>query len=583
MKKNKIKCVNNSTEELLDEIARLKKELKKKNKYGLVWEEKKEDVVEMCKEKLPVLIEDKSKAINEGEDGDPVNILIEGDNYHALSALSYTHEGKIDVIYIDPPYNTGAKDWKYNNDYVDSEDAFKHSKWICMMEKRIKLSKKLLKKNGALCCTIDEYELFSLLGIFNELNSNILSIVSIVNKAEGRNQKKYFTGGIEYAVFVTWGSPEMRGLQVEEINFCDVCGKKISGKEQFKKDSKSKEFKWVGFHRRNPIQNPTSSNRWYPIYLNENGELSLDERENSIEIFPINKKGDKKIWGWKKDRLAKFLNKHKNDFKAEKYDLKDEVRYKILHKRYEVQRNKPKSYWIGSRYNAYSYGTKLIKEILETADTLFEFPKSVKAVEDCIDLFLPDDGIVLDFFAGSGTTGHASLELNKKDDGARRFILVTNNENNICQNVTYPRIKNVMEGGYKIKNEIIEALGGNLKFYKTDFVDAKQTDKNKKLLTEKATDMLCIKEDTYKEIKTKNKHFRIFASRNKYTAIIYDYMEIDAFKEFIKKIDGKFNVYIFSLGDDAFEEEFEDLGNKVKLTPIPESIMRVYRRVFSNK
>lgn len=119
MRRNKTdKGKENTTEELLEEIARLKKELKKKKKYGLVWEEKKEDVVEMCKEKLPVLIEDKSKAINEAGEDEPVNILIEGDNYHALSALNYTHEGKIDVIYIDPPYNTGAKDWKYNNDLI---------------------------------------------------------------------------------------------------------------------------------------------------------------------------------------------------------------------------------------------------------------------------------------------------------------------------------------------------------------------------------------------------------------------------------------------------------------------------------
>lgn len=580
MQRNKIiKEKKLNQEELLSEIARLKKELKKKKKYGLVWEEKKEDVVEMCKEKLPVLVEDKSKAINETGEDEPVNILIEGDNYHALSALNYTHEGKIDVIYIDPPYNTGAKDWKYNNDYVDSDDAFKHSKWLCMMEKRVKLSKKLLKKNGVLCCTIDEYEIFSLLGIFNELNSKILSIVSIVNKAEGRNQKKYFTGGIEYAVFVTWGNPVMRGLEVEEINSCDECGKKISGKEKVGNDSKTKQFEWVGFHRRNPIKDPTSSNRWYPIYIS-NGEISLNKTKNSIEVFPINKKGDKKIWGWKKERLAKFLDKNKNEFRAEKYELKKEIRYKILHKRYEVNKVKPKSYWIGSKYNAYSYGTKLIKEILQTTETLFEFPKSLKAVIDCIDLFLPEDGTVLDFFAGSGTTGHAALELNKRDDGSRKFILVTNNESNICETVTFPRIRNIIIGGYKTKNEIAEGLGGELRYFKTDFVDAKLTDKNKKILTEKATDMLCIKEDTYEEVKTKNKHFRIFKRGKKYTGIIYDYMEIDAFKEFIKRSDGKFSVYIFSLGDDTFDEEFEDLGNKVKLSPIPEAIMRVYRRVF---
>src|SRR3989339_1079377 len=144
-------------EKLKLEVGRLKKELKKKKKYGLVWEEKPEEVVEMCKAKLPVLKEVKSKEIITDSDK-PMNLLIEGDNYHALSVLNYTHKGKIDIIYIDPPYNTGAKDWKYNNDYVDSNDMFRHSKWVSMMNNRLKLAKKLLKKDGVLICAIDDNE-----------------------------------------------------------------------------------------------------------------------------------------------------------------------------------------------------------------------------------------------------------------------------------------------------------------------------------------------------------------------------------------------------------------------------------------
>lgn len=131
-------------EKLLAEIERLRKELKKRKKYGLVWEEKPEEVVEMCKEKLPVLKEVKSKEIMTDSDK-PVNLLIEGDNYHALSVLNYSHEKKVDVIYIDPPYNTGAKDWKYNNDYVDINDAYRHSKWLSMMVHGLKIVKNLLK------------------------------------------------------------------------------------------------------------------------------------------------------------------------------------------------------------------------------------------------------------------------------------------------------------------------------------------------------------------------------------------------------------------------------------------------------
>ena len=139
---------NQTKEKLLAEIGRLKKELKKKKKYGLVWEDTPEDVVEMCREKLPVLKEVKNKEIITDKNK-PVNLLIEGDNYHALSVLNYTHAKKIDVIYIDPPYNTGNKDFKYNDKFVDKEDGYRHSKWLNFMEKRLKLAKNLLKNNGA--------------------------------------------------------------------------------------------------------------------------------------------------------------------------------------------------------------------------------------------------------------------------------------------------------------------------------------------------------------------------------------------------------------------------------------------------
>src|SRR3989304_7783437 len=142
-----------SKQELIDEV----KKLKKRKKYGIVWEDKPEEVAELCKEKLPVLVEVKDKEI-ETDKHKPVNILIEGDNYHALSVLNYTHKGKIDVIYIDPPYNTGAKDWKYNNNYVDINDLYRHSKWLSMMSKRLWLPTHIIKKEGGVVCGIDGNE-----------------------------------------------------------------------------------------------------------------------------------------------------------------------------------------------------------------------------------------------------------------------------------------------------------------------------------------------------------------------------------------------------------------------------------------
>ena len=178
--------VNNQTKEkLLTEVERLKKELKKKKKYGLVWEDKPEDVVKMCKEKLPVLKEVKSKEIITDKNK-PMNLLIEGDNYHALSVLNYTHKGKIDVIYIDPPYNTGAKDWKYNNNYVDVNNQWRHSKWISFMNNRLKLCKTLLTKTGVLVCTIDDNEQENLGLLLKELFPNReITCVTIVHNPRG--------------------------------------------------------------------------------------------------------------------------------------------------------------------------------------------------------------------------------------------------------------------------------------------------------------------------------------------------------------------------------------------------------------
>ena len=152
---------NLEVEKLQAEVERLKKELKKKKKYGLVLEEKPEEVVEMCKTKLPVLKEVKNKEIITDKDK-PMNLLIEGDNYHALSVLNYTHKGKIDVIYIDPPYNIGNKDFIFNDRYIDKEDSYRHSKWLSFMEKRLKLAKNLLKDIGVIFISIDDNEVAQL-------------------------------------------------------------------------------------------------------------------------------------------------------------------------------------------------------------------------------------------------------------------------------------------------------------------------------------------------------------------------------------------------------------------------------------
>jgi len=186
---------------------------------------------------------------------------------------------------------------------------------------------------------------------------------------------------------------------------------------------------------------------------------------------------------------------------------------------------------------------------------------------------------VLDFFAGSGTTGHAVFEMNKEDEGQRQFILCTNNENKICEEVTYPRIEKVIKGYKNTKIENIAGLGGNLKYFKTEFVDAESNDRNKIKLTKEVTEMLCIKEETFEMVKG-DEDFKIFKNTKYYTGIIFDQSAIEDFKKAIKDIKGSISVYVFSLTDEDFSEDFEDVKQKIKISPIPEAILRVYRRIF---
>jgi adenine-specific DNA-methyltransferase len=242
---------------------------------------------------------------------------------------------------------------------------------------------------------------------------------------------------------------------------------------------------------------------------------------------------------------------------------------------------RPKSLWLDSKYDSSAYGAVLLKKMFENKK-IFDYPKSLYAVLDAIFVASNNkkDSIILDFFAGSGTTGHAVLELNKRDGGNRKFILCTNNENNICTNVCYPRIKKVIEGYKDSNNENHFGLGGNLKFFKTGFVDAEPTDINKEKMVKKSTEMLCLKENCFEELEHGN-NFKIFNNnKDKLLGIVYEDTGIPSIKKEIKKLNQKFVVYVFSLDDSAREDQFEDVKNLVELRPIPAVILNIYRRIF---
>ncbi len=545
---------NWSQKELIKEIERLKT----RKKYGLVWEDKKEDVVEQCKKELPVLKKIKNKEIITDKDK-PINLLIEGDNYHALSVLNYTHAKKVDVIYIDPPYNTGARDWKYNNNYVDINDAWRHSKWLSMMAHRLHLVRNLLKEDGVFICTIDENEFYRLGLLLEEIFKGFeIHCITIVHNPRGV-QGDNFSYTHEYAYFVFRKGSKIIGhrkIKKEDIDWRNL---RDNGGESLRSDGKNcfypiivKRDNIVGFG------NILESN------IHPKSQTKL--KDGNYYVWPIDRRGIERKWRYARQSVE---------------SIKHLLRAKKIKSGYEIEIGKDfgvvRTVWQNPRYDANEYGTKLVHNLVP--QTHFDFPKSVFNTYDCLAPIIQQrkNAIVLDFFAGSGTTAQAVLLFNKEDGGKREFILCTNNENGIAEKICWPRIKKVIEG-HKDYPDITEILA-NLKYFKADFVDAKPTDKNKINLTQQATEMLCVKEGTFNKVLDEKK-IKVFKNHNHYTGIIFDQLEIPKFKKVIKDIRGKFSVYVFSLGDDTFDEEFKDIKQKIKLFPIPEAILRVYRRIF---
>ena len=229
-------------------------------------------------------------------------------------------------------------------------------------------------------------------------------------------------------------------------------------------------------------------------------------------------------------------------------------------------------------------GTKELKDLF--SKEVFSNPKPVFFIKKLISCLSDKEIITLDFMAGSGTTGHAVLELNKEDGGNRKFILCTDNQDNngsglkIATDICYPRVKKVIEGYKNSKGEKVTGLGGNLKYFKTDFVDYKEsTDRNKIKLTKEAVEMLCVKEGTFESV-LNNEEFKIFKNHDHYLGIVFYEEAINDYKKEVKKINGIFNTYVFSLGDDPHEKQFSDVKNKVSLCAIPEVILKIYREIF---
>lgn len=430
----------------INEIARTLNE----KKYGLVWETHSENVNSMLRENIPVLSEVENRKV-EVDVSLPYNFLIEGDNLHALKILEKTYSGKIDVIYIDPPYNTGAKDWKYNNDYVDKTDAYKHSKWLSFMSERLNIAKHLLTDTGLICVTIDDYELPNLWLLMDDIfgDSNRLGTIAIRNNPKGRMNKAKVSQVHEYALI--YRRSDKGGIQKLPVKPEDKSHKYVP--DEYGNYYVKVNLRKQGVDSEGERKDGTLKERYFPIYYDpKTGEVSVD-KPLEIVIYPIDTRGNKRIWRRDKEGVLELFKK--NDLIIQETKGNYQIYYRF---RGGLDGELPKSIWGDSKYSASEYGTKILSGLIGREK--FPYPKSLYAVIDSIRMMSNNkDAIVLDFFAGSGTTGHAVMALNKEDGGHRRYILCTNNENNIAEEVTYQRLLNIQD-----------ELPHNLKYFKTDFV-----------------------------------------------------------------------------------------------------------------
>lgn len=420
-------------------------------------------------------------SVENAPDSDLWHMLIEADNYHALQLLEYLYAEKVDCIYIDPPYNTGAKDWKYNNDYVDSNDQYRHSKWLSMMEKRLKLAKKLLNpKDSVLIVTIDEKEYLHLGCLLEEmfLNAKMQMISSVIN-VKGVARDNEFARVNEYLYILQFGDSKVEALSLNQEWLGNI---KSTGKNKVRLAGLMRTG--TGSSRRD------SPGCFYPIVFSKDGKFKkvgetipigvnrteVIQHNDEVYIWPIHKDGSEGRWMYRPEGLNKlikdgfvYFGKLKGDKigisyaprgvqrKIKEGQLKiigyDEDGSAIIDDSAYRGGYVPGNQWAITLHNATEYGTKILQSILR--NNSFTFPKSLYAVHDAIRFFVANkpDALILDFFAGSGTTLHAVNLLNAEDGGQRRCIMVTNNE------VSADEAKRLAKEGHKPGDEEWDKLG----------------------------------------------------------------------------------------------------------------------------
>ncbi|HBZ6548378.1 TPA: site-specific DNA-methyltransferase [Clostridium perfringens] len=535
-------------------INQIENELTEK-KYGLVWEEYSEKVDEMLVNNIPIFkeIEDKKILVNEEK---PFNFLLEGDNLHSLTLLEKTHTGKVDVIYIDPPYNTGNKDFIYDDKFIDKTDGYIHSKWLSFMSKRLEIARKLLKDEGIIFISIDDNEQAQLKllcdEIFGEENFQSTIHTQVRYSEKSLTEEKSFKPVIEYVLVYSKNyhkfNPKREKEEYTDENFHYKITELKEGKEFFVGSQKVTVFK---------------KGEWKLEDLKKGSKTGLKETWISGTIYTKMSYGQVfqsiveprvesdglgclyKVHGRGEDGLGyRYYTgpQRKNAKRGKMYSG-------IPLSRINEMENDGASFRMRPIKTFYDYAADFGNITHEGKVTFNSGKKPTKMLKMLINLCDNENATVLDFFAGSGSTGHAVEQLNVDTGGNRKYILCTNNENNICEEITYKRLKNIQDD-----------LPHNLKYYRTEFIPKVSIDDDisiKQIMTDNTVPLIELEYG----VEIDNIHNIIITDEEKVKGILQK---------------AKNNINIFITSDIMLSQEEKALAaqKSIKIIEIPEYYFR---------
>lgn len=587
--------------ELEKQVERLQVELKKNSEtqYGLRWMDVPEAFETESENKIPTLEEVKELAID-NNDGKPTHILIEGDNYHALTCLNYTHKGKVDVIYIDPPYNTGSDGFVYKDKRVldkfpdgttvPTDHPLRHSYWLSFMEKRLRLAKNLMSDKGVMYISIDDNEFYNLKILCDSIfgKESFITVFPRLTTKSGKTPINFMVSH-DYVLCYAKRKDLFRG-----VDFID---------NSYKFEDEFVELRGP-YNLKQPLDcNSISYSKSLDYIIEHDGVLYYPggDKKKFFERQEGKHLPKDYAWRWSKELyefgLANGWIVFKNGRIYTKGYLnasieKDGDGYEISYRDKERKRST-----IDFISNEYSNDIAKKQLAYFGIEKKFDFPKPYNLIFDLIESHVQKNSLtVLDFFAGSGSTGQAVLELNKLGRG-HQCILVQTPEENICREVTYERNKRSICGFQTPKGVKVDGIGGSLKFYKTTFVGdhyvEHATDADKVALTQKAGCLLALGENTLDEVVTA-RSYQIFKRRGgdrsangfEYTAVYFsgNLLQFCKFREEIEKLQQsedhpRIAVYVFCWGDATiFENEFDDLRG-VTIKSIPQPILEIYENL----